>query len=256
MKYDFSTIGTIPGINKENIFFNDLISEGLSNIMIEKHRLLKNTEILYISIVSSNDSLLVTPNYISVCNGNEKNVFNFSSIRRVYFSPDEFFYLYDSKDNRVGKIHATFFGLKSQKSMTALNRTKIQNFFTDRIKNNFFPYDVDQFYEKAIIDIKELDVFEKIDMLSDDLIEENANKIILIYDNVRNCHPTKYVFFELEGLYATALILKKEFHEALNVVNKVISLCPLNLDDWYDFKAEILREVGEFYEAIYCLEKS
>ena len=256
MKYDFSIIGTLPGINKENVYFNDLISENLADIMIKKHRIPKNNEIHYICIVSLNDSLVVTPNYISVCNGNEKNVFNFSSIRRVYFSPDEFFYLYDSKDNRVGRIHATFFGFKSKKSMKALNRTKIQNFFTDRIKNNFFPYDVDQFYEKAIIDIKELDVFENIDTLSDDLIEENANKIISIYDNIRNCHPTKYIFFELEGLYASALILKKEFHEALNVVNKVISLCSLNLDYWYDFKAEILKELGEFYEAIYCLEKA
>lgn len=257
MKYDFSAIANLNGTTN---VYTSTIPDSLLKSALADSKLPDDSEIIYLWKKKGNtEALLITPDFIAMVNENkEVSRFDFDEISRAYYSPDSFFYLYNLKGQRCATIPSRFFGLESKNLITAEDRGTIKDFINERISSGHFTYDVDECFDAALKEIEELCDFADLEQVEESQKQKLAAKIISIYDNFIATHGDETVYYALEYYLVIALLIKKEYTEAVKIADNIIDNYSqdADLEHWYETKAHILIDINQTYNAIICLKEA
>ncbi|RZJ34755.1 MAG: hypothetical protein EOO51_08485 [Flavobacterium sp.] len=257
MALDFSNLELIQGA--QNIYINKIPSN-LYKKFIHDAKLPNNASISFMwKCTKSNEGLAVTDDYIVQLTATKKAlIYHFDNLSRVYFSPDQIFYLYDLNGDRCGTIEAHFFGLSNEAAVNDFNRNLIKEFFNDRIRTGGFVASTAEFCLQAIDRIEKLGDIGEIVAQDLDIKLDYADKIISIYDDFHDRHGHRMIYYNnLERYLAIAMCLKGEHFESLKIIDNIIKDDELPEPEyWYSLRGSILAEMKEWYTAMIWIKKA
>ncbi|EKT4520731.1 hypothetical protein ABF179_002371 [Flavobacterium psychrophilum] len=250
MKTNYSSIANFNA-------YTENIPDILLKNAINSHKLPNKIKVQYLwQSPNSSESLIITPNFISVLYKDSQATFNFHEIKKVELGIGNYFFVYDLNMNSFGKIPTSFFDLEDKISQNGSKKNDLQDFLNYVIYNKH----VDEVYrlnESTYEVIDEIIGNRDISTLNDIEQNEIADNIITIYDHFVKNYGEERVGSRIYYFLVLSLLTKKEFLEALEIVELVFKeFEDLDFELWYSLKAEILLEANKPYEAFIYLTKA
>jgi hypothetical protein len=245
----FSEYITLKDIS--NAYIYPEIPEVLLKLEKVNHNIVDDKIIFIWASNSKSASIVITESYISQSNNNKltRKIY-FDDIDRVYFSPDQFFYVYGKNDIRLFRFHQEFFGMENLHLDYSNERANFRSLFEKLIdihkgavlnkrlsKNDIALNEV----------IAKVEQYFNIETENENEIKEYAQKTITLYDQFHQIYGDEIIYCELELYIILALFALKQHKKALEKATQIIDI--FNYAVCYSTRGNLYLEMNRYYEA-------